>query len=134
MITGRFLSSPSWLRRKEEGGWLSSPVTPPLSDRLDEVGGKPDEGEVKADGELEVQLDGGALVVAADGVLDLNVDLQRRPADDERRRIAVKTPSGGYVGHVTCLWSVEGSVAGVQDPLLPKLVQAVLQLLQKQRV
>lgn len=37
----------------------------------------PDEGEVEADRELEVQLDGGTLVVAADGVLDLDVDLGR---------------------------------------------------------
>lgn len=33
--------------------------------------------------------------------------------------------------HETYLWSVEGTVSRVQDPLLPKLVQAVLQLLHK---
>lgn len=34
-----------------------------------------DEGEVEADGQLEVQLDGCTLVVPPDGILDLNVNL-----------------------------------------------------------
>lgn len=42
----------------------------------------PDEGEIKADRELEVKLDCGALMVSADGVLDLNVDLRRGVTDD----------------------------------------------------
>lgn len=44
----------------------------------------PDKGEIKADRELEVQLDCGTLVVSADGVLDLNVNLQRRDTNDEQ--------------------------------------------------
>lgn len=35
----------------------------------------PNEGEVETDGQLEVQLDGGTLVVPADGILDLDVNL-----------------------------------------------------------
>lgn len=38
----------------------------------------PDKGEIEADGQLEIQLDGGTLVVPADGILDLNVNLQGR--------------------------------------------------------
>lgn len=38
----------------------------------------PDEGKVKPDGQLEVQLDGGTLVVAADGVFYLYVNLQSK--------------------------------------------------------
>lgn len=44
----------------------------------------PDKGEIKADRELEVQLDCGTLVISADGVLDLNVNLQRRDTNDEQ--------------------------------------------------
>lgn len=44
----------------------------------------PDKGEIKADWELEIELDCGALMVSADGILDLNVDLRRRDRDDQR--------------------------------------------------
>lgn len=44
----------------------------------------PDKGEIEADWELEIELDCGALMVSADGVLDLNVDLRRRARGDRR--------------------------------------------------
>lgn len=97
MITGLFLSSPSWL---QDGGYFvkrcnfflpDNIFTQLLSSCLDENVYKsvlaevlPDKGEIKADRELEVQLDCGTLVVSADGVLDLNVNLQRRDTNDEQ--------------------------------------------------
>lgn len=38
----------------------------------------PDKSEIKADRELEVELNRGTLMVPANGILDLNVNLQRR--------------------------------------------------------
>lgn len=38
----------------------------------------PDKGEIKADRELEIKLNRGTLMVPADGILDLNVDLQKK--------------------------------------------------------
>lgn len=58
-------------------------------------------GEVEANGQLEVHLDGGALVGALEGVLDGDVYLR----------------------------SVERSVSGVQDPRMSASVQTPLQLL-----
>ena len=58
-------------------------------------------GQVEALRQLEVQLDGGALVSAADGVADRNVDFG----------------------------PVEGAVARVQLPRLPEFLQALLQAL-----
>lgn len=36
----------------------------------------PDVGQIEADGELEIKLYCGALMVSPDGIFDLNVDLQ----------------------------------------------------------
>lgn len=53
-----------------------SPSFPSLG--LAREGPSPLEGEVKAKWHLEVQLDGGTLVVSPQSVLDLNVHLRRR--------------------------------------------------------
>lgn len=45
----------------------------------------PDVGEVEADRQLEVQLNCGTLMVAADGILDLNVNLHRNDTSNQRK-------------------------------------------------
>ncbi len=42
----------------------------------------PDKREIKADRELEVKLNRGTLMVPTDGILDLNVNLQREDTND----------------------------------------------------
>lgn len=42
----------------------------------------PDKGEIKTDWKLEIKLNCGTLMVPTDGILDLNVDLQRRDKND----------------------------------------------------
>ena len=49
-----------------------------LEENQKAAGELPDKGEIKADRELEIELNGGTLMVPADGVLDLNVNLHRR--------------------------------------------------------
>lgn len=49
-----------------------------LKENQKAAGELPDKGEIKADRELEIELNGGTLMVPADGVLDLNVNLHRR--------------------------------------------------------
>lgn len=54
------------------------------------------------------------------------------------RTMSSASPTGSQSEHVaylhrmTYLWSVEGSIARVKNPFLPKFIQAVLQLLRKQ--
>lgn len=57
-----------WCSRADKGSsvcWCWSP------------GDSPHKGQVKADRQLEVQLNGGTLVVASDGISDLNINLQQ---------------------------------------------------------
>ena len=60
-----------------------------------------DVGEIESDRELEIKLNRGTLVVSTNGIIDLNVNL----------------------------WSIESSITGVENPLLSKFIQAVLQFL-----
>lgn len=49
-----------------------------------ERGGQlPDEGQIEADWQLEIQLNGCTLMVSTNGVLDLNVDLWIKDRKDE---------------------------------------------------
>lgn len=52
-------------------------------------GDSPDKGQVEADGQLEVQLNGRTLVVTAYSIFDLDVDLQQQ----EKNYSAVWTPA-----------------------------------------
>lgn len=44
----------------------------------------PDKGEIEADRKLEIKLNCGTLMVPTDGILDLNVNLQRNDASDQQ--------------------------------------------------
>lgn len=93
----------------------------------------PDKGEIKADGELEIKLNCGTLMVPTDGVFDLNVDLHTKETWSAAALLLFHSLTASLVRRTAHLWSVESAVTWVQNPFLTKLVQAVLQLLLKQQ-
>lgn len=75
MITGLFLSSPSWLKEKEQtvghGHFSDSP-------KKILTGLSPYKGKIKPDGQLKIQLDGGTLVIPPNCIFNLYVNLQHQ--------------------------------------------------------
>lgn len=137
MITGLFLSSPSCLPNIWRGkiGNMTLNYTNfrfffffYLNKNAKECW--PNKGEVEANRQLEIQLNGGTLMVPANGILDLNVNLYGRKERWHAWCLGVPTVSPLY--HTTHLRPIKRSIAWVENPFLPKVVQAVLQLLWKQ--
>ena len=110
--------------------------------------------EVKALWQLEVELNGGTLVTSFQGISGHNVNLKDRQETDHpptRTRQAQKTLSLlattahglpihsaiQYKGDVAMmgdsldLWSIKGSVSGIQFPRLTKIIQRLGQHLHK---
>lgn len=89
----------------------------------------PDKGQIKADWELEIQLDCGALMVPTNGILDLNVDLHKKETCLAATFLPFNSLTTSVLQYTVHLWSIESSVTWVENPFLPKVIQAVLQLL-----
>ena len=83
--------------------------------------------ELEALGKLEVELDGGTLVVAAEGVGDGDVNLYGRGTMLAIDFTKLERYEGRYY-----LWSIEGTISRIQLPLITascsKLLQGSLQL------
>lgn len=95
-------------------------------------GDSPYKGQVEADGQLEVQLNGCTLVVSSNRIFDLNVNLQQRTKSydvfPDCRGLLILGPAGN-TEKWSDLGSIKSTITRVQFPWLPKLIQAVLQLL-----
>lgn len=119
--------------------WLQKPL--PLSVQTiaqmppPPSGDSPHKGQVKAKRQLEVQLDGCTLVVPSDGIFDFNIDLQQHTEEHESF-LGWGSPATFCGTAERTRWSdlgaIERSIARVQFPGFPELVQTVLQLLRSQ--
>lgn len=86
--------------------------------------------EVKVDGQLEIQLDSGALVRATQRIADGDVNL----LDSYVQKVSLELTAATVLHVSPYLWSVERTIAGVQGPLDARVFQAGLQLLHGAKV
>ena len=115
-------------------------------------------GEVKALWQLEVKLNGGTLVTPFQGVSGHNVNLnkdgkEKGPSINQNTAYTKSVPSTSNTAHglpiclatqykgdvvmmmgdLLDLWSIEGSISGIQFPWLAKIIQRLGQHLHKSR-
>lgn len=121
------------------GRWYSwgSPC-PPRCSKADKPGcvwlcslaDSPHKGQVKADRQLEVQLNCCTLVVTSNCIFDFNINLQY--TKNPMRPLAHCCYDWKWKMESN-LGAVESSITRVQFPWFPKLIQTVLQLLPEPR-